>query len=297
MWAFFEQDTCWIKLKGQRNVLQWLIQTSQPWQPSLAGVPGPQWVEASEKILLALEAAAKNHLKEKFISSPLLHIQLVRLPGQVQGEDLGQGIQNVFPLTWIVIVALLTRKMITGEMMRTRTRTATPNPCCSFAEFNSFPTIWLIRPWSEVLFKMLSYQLLSPLDLTERDGDPQCIDRWKGRTGKLPLCRGFESSRFESLILWRFFIKDLNYLLSTALPGPVLRALVLEDLKVLSDVNNKVFWLVQIFRAQGVMLDELDIVVLRDVSLAIVSAKHLVFEWTIHKDTWFHKRLQYQGSL
>ena len=137
----------------------------------------------------------------RFISSPLLHIQLVRLPGQVQGEDLGQGIQNVFPLTWIVMVALLTRKMITGEMMRTRTRTATPNPCCSFAEFNSFPTIWLIRPWSEVLFKILSCQLLLPLDLTERDGDPQCIDMWKGRTGKLPLCRGFESSRFESLIL------------------------------------------------------------------------------------------------
>ena len=98
MWAFFEQDTCWkIKLKGQRNVLPWLIQTSQPWQPSLAGVPGPQWVEASEKILLALEAAEKNYLKEKFISSPLLHIQLVRLPGQVQGEDLGQGIQNSIP--------------------------------------------------------------------------------------------------------------------------------------------------------------------------------------------------------
>ena len=279
------------------NVLQWLIQTSQLWQPSLAGVPGPQWVEASEKILLALEAAEKIAWKRSL--SPLLFsiFSSYAFLARFKENTLDKESKTVFPLTWIVMVALLTRKMITGEMMRTRTRTATPNPCCSFAEFNSFPTIWLIRPWSEVLFKMLFCQLLLPLDLTERDGDLQCIDMWKGRTGKLPLCRGFESSRFESLILWRFFIKDLNYLLSTALPGPVLRALVLEDLKVLSDVNNKVFWLVQIFRAQGVMLDELDIVVLRDVSLAIVSAKHLVFEWTIHKDTWFHKRLQYQGSL
>ena len=239
-----------------------------------ATVGGSIWED-----IVSFRGGSKNYLKEKFISSPLLHIQLVRLPGQVQGEHLGQGIQNslVFPLTWIVMVALLTRKMITGEMMRTRTRTATPNPCCSFAEFNSFPTIWLIRPWSEVLFKMLSYQLLSPLDLTERDGDPQCIDRWKGRTGKLPLCRGFESSRFESLILWRFFIKDLNYLLSTALPGPVLRALVLEDLKVLSDVDNKVFRLVQIFRAQRVVLDELDVVVLRDVSLTVVPKTPNIF--------------------
>ena len=42
------------------------------------------------------------------------------------------------------------------------------------------------------------------------------------------------------------------------------------------DVNDKVFRLVQIFRAQRVMLDELDVVVLREVSLSIVSAKHLV---------------------
>ena len=294
MWAFFEQDTCWIKTKECLTVTDSNVSAVTAffsWS-AWATVGGSIWED-----IVSFRGGSKNYLKEKFISSPLLHIQLVRLPGQVQGEDLGQGIQNVFPLTWIVMVALLTRKMITGEMMRTRTRTATPNPCCSFAEFNSFPTIWLIRPWSEVLFKMLFCQLLLPLDLTERDGDPQCIDMWKGRTGKLPLCRGFESSRFESLILWRFFIKDLNYLLSTALPGPVLRALVLEDLKVLSDVDNKVFRLVQIFRAQGVVLDELDVVVLRDVSLAIVSSKSLVFEWTIHKDTWFHKRLQYQGSL
>ena len=57
------------------------------------------------------------------------------------------------------------------------------------------------------------------------------------------------------------------------MPCPVFRALVLEDLKVLSHVNNKVFRLVQIFRAEGVVLDELDVVVLRDVSLAIVSDK------------------------
>ena len=57
------------------------------------------------------------------------------------------------------------------------------------------------------------------------------------------------------------------------MPCPVFRALVLEDLKVLSHVDNKVFGLVQIFRAEGVVLDELDVVVLRDVSLAIVSDK------------------------
>ena len=62
------------------------------------------------------------------------------------------------------------------------------------------------------------------------------------------------------------------------MPCPVFRALILEDLKVLSYIDNKVFRLVQIFRAQGVVLDELDVVVLRDVSLAIVSAKHLVIE-------------------
>ena len=36
------------------------------------------------------------------------------------------------------------------------------------------------------------------------------------------------------------------------------------------DVNDKVFRLVQIFRAQRVVLDELDVVVLRDVSLTVV---------------------------
>ena len=39
------------------------------------------------------------------------------------------------------------------------------------------------------------------------------------------------------------------------------------------DVNDKVFRLVQIFRAQRVMLDELDVVVLRDVSLTVVPIK------------------------
>ena len=36
------------------------------------------------------------------------------------------------------------------------------------------------------------------------------------------------------------------------------------------DVNDKVFRLVQIFRAERVVLDELDVVVLRDVSLTVV---------------------------
>lgn len=45
----------------------------------------------------------------------------------------------------MVMVALRTRKMMTGEMMRTSTRTATPRPCCSFAELSSLPTIWLMR--------------------------------------------------------------------------------------------------------------------------------------------------------
>ena len=49
------------------------------------------------------------------------------------------------------------------------------------------------------------------------------------------------------------------------------------------DVNDKVFRLVQIFRAQRVVLDELDVVVLRDVSLPIVSAKHLVIELLCRK--------------
>ena len=39
------------------------------------------------------------------------------------------------------------------------------------------------------------------------------------------------------------------------------------------DVNDKVFRLVQIFRAQRVVLDELDVVVLRDVSLTVVPIK------------------------
>ena len=39
------------------------------------------------------------------------------------------------------------------------------------------------------------------------------------------------------------------------------------------DVNDKVFRLVQIFRAQSVVLDELDVVVLRDVSLTVVPIK------------------------
>ena len=43
------------------------------------------------------------------------------------------------------------------------------------------------------------------------------------------------------------------------------------------DVNDKVFRLVQIFRAQRVVLDELDVVVLRDVSLTVVSKTPNIF--------------------
>ena len=43
------------------------------------------------------------------------------------------------------------------------------------------------------------------------------------------------------------------------------------------DVNDKVFRLVQIFRAQRVMLDELDVVVLRDVSLTVVPETPDIF--------------------
>ena len=43
------------------------------------------------------------------------------------------------------------------------------------------------------------------------------------------------------------------------------------------DVNDKVFRLVQIFRAQRVVLDELDVVVLRDVSLAVVPKTPNIF--------------------
>ena len=114
-----------------------------------------------------------------------------------------------------------------------------------------------------------------PLDLTEPYGDLQCIDMWRDRTDKPPRCPDFESFRFVSFD--RIFNEAVKqcYLFSTALPGPVFRALILEDLKVLSDVDDKVFGLVQIFGTQCVVLDELDVVVLRYVSLPIVSAKHL----------------------
>ena len=43
------------------------------------------------------------------------------------------------------------------------------------------------------------------------------------------------------------------------------------------DVNDKVFRLVQIFRAQRVVLDELDVVVLRDVPLTVVPKTPKIF--------------------
>ena len=43
------------------------------------------------------------------------------------------------------------------------------------------------------------------------------------------------------------------------------------------DVNDKVFRLVQIFRAQRVVLDELDVVVLSDVSLTVVPKSPNIF--------------------
>ena len=45
---------------------------------------------------------------------------------------------------WMVRVAFLTRKMMQGEMMMTRLRTAYPKPCCSLAELISLPTMSLI---------------------------------------------------------------------------------------------------------------------------------------------------------
>ena len=104
-----------------------------------------------------------------------------------------------------------------------------------------------------------------------------------------------------------------THLLPTALPGPIFRALVLKDLEILSvenynfiltgldfpskdmdtderqrlqaaqspDVNDKVFRLVQIFRAERVVLDELDIVVLCDVPLTVVPKTPNIYLWTI----------------
>ena len=45
--------------------------------------------------------------------------------------------------TWMVTVALRTRKMMTGEMIRTRRRTAMPNACCWLAALSSVFTISL----------------------------------------------------------------------------------------------------------------------------------------------------------
>ena len=36
----------------------------------------------------------RKHLKEKLVPSPLFHVQLVGLAGQVQGEDLGQKVNR-----------------------------------------------------------------------------------------------------------------------------------------------------------------------------------------------------------
>jgi hypothetical protein len=55
------------------------------------------------------------------------------------------------------------------------------------------------------------------------------------------------------------------------LPGPVLRPLLLQLLKLLLHVGYKVLGLVEVFRAEGVVFYELDIVVFCDVSLAVVS--------------------------
>ena len=62
-----------------------------------------------------------------------------------------------------------------------------------------------------------------------------------------------------------------QHLVPATLPGPILGSLFLDFLKISSHIRNKVDGLIEIRGAEGVVLDELDIVVRREVALAIVS--------------------------
>ena len=72
------------------------------------------------------------------------------------------------------------------------------------------------------------------------------------------------------LLRVRHPVLPAQHLLPAAPPGVVLVALRLHPLKLLPHVGHEVPGLVEILGADGVVLDELDVVVLGDVALAVV---------------------------
>ena len=79
----------------------------------------------------------------------------------------------------------LTRKMMIGEMMRTRSRIAIPSACCWFAVFNSLSTVSLYKrenhdkliPCSKLTRDVFSV-------LSKRSSASQCSQRWPHSTEK-----------------------------------------------------------------------------------------------------------------
>ena len=79
----------------------------------------------------------------------------------------------------------LTRKMMIGEIMRTRSRIAIPSACCWFAVFNSLSTV--------SLYKRENHKKLIPCSkltrdvfsvLSKRSSASQCSQRWPRSTEK-----------------------------------------------------------------------------------------------------------------
>ena len=65
------------------------------------------------------------------------------------------------------------------------------------------------------------------------------------------------------------------HLVPATLPRPVLGAHLLHPLKLRPHVRHEVLRLVEVLGAEGVVLDELDVVVLGDVPLAVVPRHNL----------------------
>ena len=79
----------------------------------------------------------------------------------------------------------LTRKMMIGEMMRTRSRIAIPSACCWFAVFNSLSTVSLYKRENHnklIPFSKLTRDVFSVL--SKRSSASQCSQRWPRSTEK-----------------------------------------------------------------------------------------------------------------
>ena len=111
----------------------------------------------------------------------------------------------------------LTKKLMIGDIMRTRRSIAIPNACCWFAVFNSLSTVSLkTRNYAEVYFLSKLTQGVSEV-LSKRFSTSQCSRRWQHSTGNMAIwlqTKTISNIHLESFVCVRILFLLIQHIFS-----------------------------------------------------------------------------------